>query len=314
MVLVSRHWPHPHSPPASSIDTQHSITHGLARVPPRWTLISWLVNGSQRVAKRLPRVHLWQSPSLLWDLTRTVATFAVILPAAGKSSRFRDAFYKKPFAPLENRAVWLHAAERFLQRDDVRQVILVISPEDQEPFHSKFGANVAILGIEVVTGGAERADSVLRSLRSASYDFDSHDAARPCLAEEWIDRVFEAAQKTGAAILGNPITSTIKRVGTDQTITETVARDHLWEAQTPQVFRRQLLIDAYARRSGATATDDSQLVERLGHKVTIVPGSPLNLKITTKEDLRLAAHALKALPKPKGLNALHPFENDDMWR
>ncbi|MFM7843706.1 MAG: 2-C-methyl-D-erythritol 4-phosphate cytidylyltransferase [Planctomycetota bacterium] len=251
------------------------------------------------------------------DSTTTVATFAVILPAAGKSSRFRDAYYKKPFAPLENRAVWLHAAERFLQRDDVKQLILVISPEDQESFHSKFGANVAILGIEVVTGGAERTDSVLRAIERVKPDNDFvaiHDAARPCLAEEWIDRVFEAAQKTGAAILGNPITSTIKRVAADQTITETVSRDHLWEAQTPQVFRRQLLIDAYARRGGPPATDDAQMVERLGQPVTIVPGSPLNLKITTKEDLRLAAHALKALPKPKGLGALHPFENDDLWR
>jgi 2-C-methyl-D-erythritol 4-phosphate cytidylyltransferase len=86
-----------------------------------------------------------------------VPRFAVILPAAGKSSRFRDAHYKKPYAPLDGRAVWLHSAERFLNRDDVQRVILVISPEDKEAFYSKFGANVAILGIEVVEGGAERA-------------------------------------------------------------------------------------------------------------------------------------------------------------
>jgi hypothetical protein len=82
-----------------------------------------------------------------------VATFAVILPAAGKSTRFRDQHYKKPFAPLDNRAVWLHSAEKFLNRDDVKQTIVVISPEDRESFFDKFGANVAILVVEVVDGG-----------------------------------------------------------------------------------------------------------------------------------------------------------------
>ncbi len=95
---------------------------------------------------------------------------------------------------------------------------------------------------------------------------------------------------------------------------ETVSREGLWEAQTPQVFRRELLVKAYAKRGGLQATDDAQLVERLGHKVTIVPGSPINLKITTREDLRLAEQALKALPKPKLLGPAHPFADDDMWR
>ncbi|MFO0870026.1 MAG: 2-C-methyl-D-erythritol 4-phosphate cytidylyltransferase [Pirellulales bacterium] len=246
-----------------------------------------------------------------------MSTFAVILPAAGKSSRFRDQYYKKPFAPLENRAVWLHAADKFLSRDDVKQVLIVISPEDREAFASKFGANIAILGVEVVEGGAERTESVANALARVRDDIDFvavHDAARPCLADIWIDDVFSAARKTGAAILGVPVTSTLKRVGRDHVIQETVARTDVWEAQTPQVFRRSWLIDAYARRGREPSTDDAQLVERLGHKVTIVPGSPLNLKITTRDDLRLAAHALKALPKPKGLGALHPFAEDDLWR
>lgn len=237
--------------------------------------------------------------------------FAVILPAAGKSSRYRDPHYKKPFAPLANRPVWLHSAERFVNRDDVKQVIVIVSPEDREPFHSKFGANVAILGIEVVEGGAERADSVQKALERVRDDADFiavHDAARPCLADEWIDRVFAAAEKTGAAMLAIPVTGTLKRVGKDHVIQETVAREGLWEAQTPQVFRRELLLKAYATRGKAPATDDAQLVERLGEKVTVVPGSPVNLKITTKEDLHLAAQLLHAMPKPKTLGGLHPFD------
>ncbi len=246
-----------------------------------------------------------------------MATFAVILPAAGQSSRFHDKHYKKPFAPLANRAVWLHSAERFLSRDEVKQLILVISPEDREEFDFKFASNVLILGIDVIEGGQERAESVEKALARVKPEIDHvaiHDAARPCLADEWITSVFEAGIKHGAAILAIPVRGTLKRVGTDQQITETVNREGLWEAQTPQVFRRSLLVEAYARRESFVATDDAQLVERLGHKVVVVPGSPVNLKITTQEDLRLAEQAQKALPKPKFHGPSHPFADDDMWR
>ena len=140
-----------------------------------------------------------------------------------------------------------------------------------------------------------------------------HDAARPCLANEWITSVFEAAEKTEAAILAIPVSGTLKRVA-DHRIKETVSREGLWEAQTPQVFRRQLILEAYAKRGGFNATDDAQLVERIGHAVTIVPGSPVNIKITAREDLRLAEKSLDALPKPKFKGPAHPFADDDMWR
>lgn len=246
-----------------------------------------------------------------------MAHFAVILPAAGASSRFKDKHYKKPFAPLAGRAVWLHSAERFLNRPEVKQVILVISAEDREDFNFKFAPNVAILGIDVVEGGKERADSIERALARVQPDVDFvavHDAARPCLADEWITKVFDAAQKTGAAILAVPVAATLKRVGANHAVTETVSREGLWEAQTPQVFRRKLLLEAYAKRGDFVATDDAQLVERIGETVTVVQGSPINLKITTQEDLRLAEQALKAMPKPKFQGPAHPFADDDMWR
>src|SRR5580704_13281719 len=154
-----------------------------------------------------------------------MAKFAVILPAAGRSSRFMDEYYKKPYAPLAGKAVWLHSAERFLQRDDVSQVLVVVASEDRENFNFKFGSNVAILGIDVVPGGAERSDSVAAALARVKPDAEYicvHDAARPCLAEAWIDGVFRAAEKTGAAILAIPVSATLKRVGGDRTIQETV--------------------------------------------------------------------------------------------
>jgi 2-C-methyl-D-erythritol 4-phosphate cytidylyltransferase len=125
--------------------------------------------------------------------------------------------------------------------------------------------------------------------------------------------VFAAAVKSGAAILATPISGTVKRAK-DHAIAQTVSREGLWEAQTPQVFRRQLLLDAYARRGSEPATDDAQLVERLGECVTIVPCSPMNLKITTKDDLRLASAVLKILPRPRLVGPGHPFGDDNLWR
>jgi len=246
-----------------------------------------------------------------------VSSFAAIIAAAGKSARFHDKHYKKPFISLADRAVWLHSAERFLNRADTKQVILVISPEDKEDFHSKFAANVAILGIDVVDGGETRSESVGNGLAKVNPDMDFvavHDAARPCLADQWIDAVFEAAVKHQAAILAIPVNGTLKRVSSGQQITETVPREGLWEAQTPQVFDRQLLIDAYAAHGADHFTDEAQLVEKHGHPVHVVPGSPINLKITTRADLNLAKHTLKAMPKPTIFGHSHPFEDDDKWR
>jgi 2-C-methyl-D-erythritol 4-phosphate cytidylyltransferase len=97
-------------------------------------------------------------------------------------------------------------------------------------------------------------------------------------------------------------------------ITATVDRQALWEAQTPQVFRRELIVEAYVKRGRDDVTDDAQLVERLGHAVTVVPCSPLNLKITSRDDLKLAEQVLKVLPKPKLEGFQHPFADDNLWR
>ena len=245
-----------------------------------------------------------------------MSKFAVLIAAAGGSTRFKDGFYKKPFAPLDGRAVWLHSAERFVNRPDVCQVIVIIAEEDREEFDRRFAANTMILGLQVCVGGKERMDSVANGLAKVkdTADFVAvHDAARPCVAEKWIDQVFAAAEKTDGAILAIPINETLKRASKALTIAETVDRTGLWAAQTPQVFRRELLIEAYSKRKGP-ATDDAHLIEQLGKQVTIVAGSPLNVKITTKEDLRLAEQILKVLPKPKPEGFAHPFAGDDMWR
>jgi 2-C-methyl-D-erythritol 4-phosphate cytidylyltransferase len=245
--------------------------------------------------------------------------FAVILPAAGRSTRFGDPKQKKIFAELDGRAVWLRAVEPFINREDVAQTIVVIAPEDRELFERRFRASVAFLNIRVIDGGAERSESVARALEvvDPGCEFIAvHDAARPCLTGEQIDAVFAAAREHGAALLAIPVSDTVKRVGPDKFTTETLPRDDLYLAQTPQVFRRELLMRAYANRSrlGASATDDSRLVEALGHRCAIVEGSPLNLKITTAVDLRLASAVLQALPRPKREGPAHPFADErEMW-
>ena len=242
-----------------------------------------------------------------------MATFAVILPAAGQSSRFQYKNKKKPFVDLSGRAVWIRAAEVFANRKDIIQTLVVISPDDREFFLDKFGPTLAFMGIQVVQGGKERYSSIANALSEVRSEADHiaiHDAVRPCIANEWIDLVFTEATKTGAAILGIPIHDTLKRGNEKNQITETVSREQLWAAQTPQVFRKDLLVKAYQNRGPLPLTDDAQLMESMGHDVSLVLGSPLNLKITTAEDLKLAEAALKVLPRPQTNRPLHPFSDD----
>ena len=241
-----------------------------------------------------------------------MSKFAVILPAAGNSSRFGDSRRKKPFVDLKGRPVWVRTAEAFTGRDDVVQTILCIAADDLESFRMKFAANLAFMEIEIVEGGKTRAESVENALAKVKEDVDFvavHDAARPLITKKWIGEVFDAAEKTGAAIPAVPLSSTIKRVD-DTTITETVDRRGLYAAQTPQVFAKQVLLDAYAKRQGYEATDEAELVERSGHPVTIVEGWPMNLKITTQEDFRMAEALIDALPAEKSLGSLHPFADE----
>lgn len=243
--------------------------------------------------------------------------FAVILPAAGRSTRFgggRDQ-EKKVYTELNGRAVWLRSVELFVNRPDVGQILVVVSPEDREMFDRRYAANVAFLDLTVVEGGHERVDSVTRALEAVrpSCSFIAvHDAARPCARPQQIDAVFRAAREHGAAILAVPVRDTLKREAPGGTIAETVPRAGLHGAQTPQVFRADWLRAAYANRdrAGEGITDDAQLVEHLGHPVALVEGSPWNLKITARDDLDLASAILKLQEHAAPEAPRHPFAND----
>jgi 2-C-methyl-D-erythritol 4-phosphate cytidylyltransferase len=153
--------------------------------------------------------------------------------------------------------------------------------------------------VDVVAGGSARFESVANALRELRADVDFvavHDAARPCVTPALIDAVFTRAAETGAALLAIPVADTIKRGDAAGRVTGTVDREGLWLAQTPQVFRRDWLTEAYARREslGPSITDDARLVEAAGHAVYLVTGSATNLKITTPADLDIAADIVQS--------------------
>ena len=246
-----------------------------------------------------------------------MSRFAVILPAAGKSSRFRDR-EKKPFVDLDGRAVWLRCAELFITRDDVCQCLIVVAPEDREMFRRRYQANLAFMNVQIADGGKERFESVANALALIKEEAEFvaiHDAARPCVTAEAIETVFAGAAKTGAAMLAVPVAETVKRADDKGLVKETVPRRGLWLAQTPQVFRRDWLIEAYAKRSqlGRDITDDAQLIEAIGHPVYLLHGSSSNIKITAREDLALAEAILKSRPKPKAARPIHPFDDEYKW-
>jgi 2-C-methyl-D-erythritol 4-phosphate cytidylyltransferase len=206
----------------------------------------------------------------------------------------------------------------FITRDDVCQCIIVIAPDDQELFRRRYGANIAFMNIQLAEGGKERFDSVANALALVKDEAEFvavHDAARPCLSSNLIDGVFAQAARTGAALLGVPIGDTIKRSDQSNKVLGTMPRQGLWLAQTPQVFRRDWLVEAFANRATIKqqVTDDAQMMEAAGHPVHLVAGSTTNIKITTKEDLALAEAILKARPKPKAKGPIHPFDDEARW-
>ena len=235
---------------------------------------------------------------------------SVIIPAAGESRRYGGKT-KKVFDRLNGRPVFIRSVELFVNRDDVCQTLLVVAEDDMDDLRLHHEGSLGFMGVQVVLGGADRTASVRNALAKVSDQADLicvHDAARPCVSPLWIDEVFAAAAKTGAAILACPLHGTLKRVAPDgKTILETVPRDALWEAQTPQVFRRDILLAAYENASGP-ATDDAALVEATGTPVTIVPCDARNVKITTPRDMAFAAAVVDALPKPKPVRPAGPFD------
>jgi 2-C-methyl-D-erythritol 4-phosphate cytidylyltransferase/2-C-methyl-D-erythritol 2,4-cyclodiphosphate synthase len=225
-------------------------------------------------------------------------SFGVIIVAAGRGVRLGGAVPKQ-FVDLDGRSVLRRSVEAFDGHPRVASLVVVL-PLDMVP------TAAALIGptttpTAAVAGGARRQDSVVAGLAELAADVDCvliHDAARPFVDVGLIDRVAEATERTGAAVPATQARDTVKRVGDAGVVVETIPRDRIWLAQTPQGFRRDVLERAVALgRTGVEATDEAMLVETLGHPVEVVPGDERNVKITTSEDLVAARWRTSAAPR-----------------
>jgi len=218
-----------------------------------------------------------------------------IIAAAGAGTRMASD-RPKQFLLLAGTPVIIHTLKVFEQCESINEIVVVLPAAESAGFLSLAGKYGLRKVARVVPGGVTRADSVKRGLlaiRAATAEIVAvHDGVRPFVTVEEIDSVVSAAQTDGAAILVAPVTDTIKQV-TDQRAVQTLDRGGLRRALTPQCFRYDVLRRAYetADVTDPSVTDESVLVEKLGIPVSIVEGSPRNIKVTTAEDL-LIAHAI----------------------
>jgi len=243
---------------------------------------------------------------------------AAIICAAGSSSRFGGRT-KKPFADVAGRAAFLRSVELFTERSDVKQVLLAIAPDDEEIVKIKWGANLSFFGVSLCFGGEERFETVANALRLLKDDIDLvaiHDAARCCVTADIIQQVIEAARSHQAAIPACPVIATLKAVS-DGIVSETRDRQGLYEAQTPQVFDRTLITEAYKNlpnlnNKGINISDAAQLVEHFGHRVAVVETDSSNIKITHPTDVAIAEAILKTQVKTKPKGPINPY-NEAQW-
>jgi 2-C-methyl-D-erythritol 4-phosphate cytidylyltransferase len=214
---------------------------------------------------------------------------AVVIPAGGAGVRFGGRTPKQ-FRRLGAVPILVATVRHFARHPAVGAVVVATPAAYVVRARRWLTAAMPRARITVVAGGATRQESIWCALQAVPAEAAVilvHDAVRPLITRALIDRVVGAAREVGAAVCALPIAETIKRVEGDRVDT-TVERVGLWAVQTPQGFRASLLREAHdkARRDAVTGTDDSMLVERLGHPVKVVLGLPGNMKITTPDDLR----------------------------
>lgn len=204
----------------------------------------------------------------------------------------------KVWLPLAGEPILIRTLRRLSHCQAIAGIIVVVHPGDRQRLleleESYDLPNIA----GVVDGGDSRQESVRRGFEAIAGNPDLvlvHDGARPLVNTSQVDQVIRAAARHGAAILALPIRDTVKRVE-NGVVVETLPRDQIWAAQTPQVFRYGLLADAYrqSQQDGFDGTDEASIVERIGHPIHIVPGSHRNLKITTPDDLAMAEGILRS--------------------
>lgn len=227
-----------------------------------------------------------------------------VVPAAGSGSRM-GASQPKQYLPLLGEALLLHTLDALDACPEISLIALVLSPDDSgfaaaispEACQQRYGERLRVLHC----GGASRAETVRNGLAALAPELNEddwllvHDAARPCLSPADVSRlVASLADDPVGGLLALPVADTLKRADPDGRVAATVARDSLWRAQTPQMFRHQLLRRALAHGADSAITDEASAIEALGLAPRLVAGNERNLKVTYPDDLALAALFLRA--------------------
>ncbi len=214
-----------------------------------------------------------------------------VIVAAGMSQRMGG--MDKVLALLGGKPVLARVVDVFQGCNSIDQIVVVLSQQNLEPGQQLVAEQEWPKVTDVCPGGRRRQDSVVAGLNRLSHCswVVIHDGARPLVTEDLIERGLEAATETGASVAAVPVTDTIKVAGDDQIIEGTPPRRNLWAVQTPQVFRFDIIAEAYRQAKGEAkgeVTDDATLVEQLGYRVKLYMGSYDNIKVTTLDDLALA--------------------------
>ncbi len=222
---------------------------------------------------------------------------SAIIAAAGSGQRLGHQ-RAKAFVELGGKPMLFYALRTLAAIPDITEIIITLPTSAEGHARAVLGEMKFGLPVKLTPGGAERQDSVRRALMLVSAESEIvviHDAARPFATAELFSRCIESAQRWGAAVAGIPVADTLKAVAAGKIIA-TQPRHGLWQSQTPQAFKRELILRAHASaKAGEQVTDDADLVERLGESVEIVEGSPQNFKITTPGDLEMAEALVRGL-------------------
>jgi 2-C-methyl-D-erythritol 4-phosphate cytidylyltransferase len=223
-----------------------------------------------------------------------------IIVAAGSSRRMG---FNKLFATIAEKPVIAHAILAFEHSRSVTEIMIVAREDQHDEIRELARAKSFKKVRSIIAGGEHRQDSVRVGLDHVNVDakyIAVHDAARPLITPEQIERVFEQCQTHGAAALAEPINDTIKRVDVDFVVAGSVDRHQLYAMQTPQIFERDLIEEAYRAvyAGNVSVTDEVSAVERLGRKVVLVLNEDFNFKITYPRDLGLAEFVLKQREQP----------------
>jgi 2-C-methyl-D-erythritol 4-phosphate cytidylyltransferase len=223
---------------------------------------------------------------------------AAIVPAAGRGERL-GARTSKPLVPLNGAPLLAHALRALQRSPAIRWIIVVARPEERARVGALIAEERITKALPPCAGGDSRAESVARGFAALPQGAEwvlIHDGARPCVSPRIVAQAVAAARRHGAAVCALPASLTVKAADAQGDVRLTLDREQLWFAQTPQVFRRAWMAEALGRADGRLSQfpDDAALVESAGFPVRVVPGDPLNIKVTTPEDLLLAEAILSA--------------------